>query len=168
MSAHFRAPLPWHELFRRTVLDGFYDGCPRLAAPLAFFVLPVFPALLFLVRLAGLPAHRAGARARRGTAPRCGPGGGPDPAGFSLSGFAVLVGAELNAEIGQAIPEHDDQATAAAEGRKKRIRPDGRKGWRRAVTTGRSGAHPLSLAAGQRMTTAQAMRFPAPPAGFVW
>jgi membrane protein len=40
---------------------------------------------------------------------------------FYLSGFALLVGAELNAEIDKALPERDDAATAAAEGRKKRI-----------------------------------------------
>jgi membrane protein len=42
---------------------------------------------------------------------------------FYLSGFALLVGAELNAEIDKAIPERDDTARAEAEGRKKRIGP---------------------------------------------
>ena len=54
MFLYFRAPLPWTELARRTIVDTFEDGCPGLAAQLAFyFVLAVFPALLFLVSLAG-------------------------------------------------------------------------------------------------------------------
>jgi membrane protein len=44
-----------------------------------------------------------------------------------LSGFALLVGAELNAEIDKAIPERDDPAQAEAEGRKKRIGPAAEK-----------------------------------------
>jgi membrane protein len=59
--AYFRAPLPWTELARRTIRDTFDDGCPGLAAQLAFyFILAVFPALLFLVSLAGyLPVEPA-------------------------------------------------------------------------------------------------------------
>jgi membrane protein len=50
--AYFRAPVPWRELFRRTVIDTIEDGCPGLAAQLAFyFFLAVFPALLFLISL---------------------------------------------------------------------------------------------------------------------
>jgi membrane protein len=61
MFAYFRAPVAWHELARRTIVDTFEDGCPGLAAQLAFyFVLAVFPALLFLVALAGyLPIEPA-------------------------------------------------------------------------------------------------------------
>lgn len=52
MFAYFRAPLRWHELARRTIVDTFSDGCPGLAAQLAFyFLLALFPALLFLVSL---------------------------------------------------------------------------------------------------------------------
>jgi membrane protein len=59
--AYFRAPLPWTELFRRTVVDTFDDGCPGLAAQLAFyFLLALFPALLFVVSLlAYLPVDAA-------------------------------------------------------------------------------------------------------------
>ena len=61
MFAYFRAPVPWRELFRRTVVDTFDDGCPGLAAQLAFyFLLALFPALLFLVSLlAYLPVDAA-------------------------------------------------------------------------------------------------------------
>jgi membrane protein len=59
--AYFRAPLPWTELCRRTVVDVFDDGCPGLAAQLAFyFLLALFPALLFVVSLlAYLPVDAA-------------------------------------------------------------------------------------------------------------
>lgn len=61
MFAYFRAPLPWTELIRRTVVDTFEDGVPGLAAQLAFyFLLALFPALLFLVSLlAYLPIDAA-------------------------------------------------------------------------------------------------------------
>jgi membrane protein len=61
MFAYFRAPLPWTELARRTIVDTFEDGCPGLAAQLAFyFLLALFPALLFLVSLlAYLPLDAA-------------------------------------------------------------------------------------------------------------
>lgn len=50
MFAYFRAPLPWRELFRRTIVDTFRDGCPGLAAQLAFyFLLALFPALLVVM-----------------------------------------------------------------------------------------------------------------------
>lgn len=52
MFAYFRAPLPWTELAKRTIADAFADGCPGLAAQLAFyFLLALFPALLFVVSL---------------------------------------------------------------------------------------------------------------------
>ena len=54
MFLYFRAPLSWTELARRTILDTFEDGCPGLAAQLAFyFLLALFPTLLFLVSLLG-------------------------------------------------------------------------------------------------------------------
>jgi membrane protein len=58
---YFRAPVSWTELMRRTVVDSFEDGCPGLAAQLAFyFLLALFPALLFLVSLlAYLPVDGA-------------------------------------------------------------------------------------------------------------
>jgi membrane protein len=50
--AYFRAPIPWTELVRRTATEIFADGCPGLAAQLAFyFLLALFPALLFVVAL---------------------------------------------------------------------------------------------------------------------
>jgi membrane protein len=59
--AYFRAPVAWTELARRTVVDTLEDGCPGLAAQLAFyFLLALFPALLFLVSLlAYLPVDSA-------------------------------------------------------------------------------------------------------------
>jgi membrane protein len=53
--------LPWRELARRTIVDTFEDGCPGLAAQLAFyFLLAVFPALLFVAALiAYLPIEPA-------------------------------------------------------------------------------------------------------------
>jgi membrane protein len=53
MFAYFRAPpIGWLELTKRTVTDTVDDGCPGLAAQLAFyFLLAVFPALLFVVAL---------------------------------------------------------------------------------------------------------------------
>jgi membrane protein len=55
MFAYFRAPIGWHELARRTVVDAFDDGCPGLAAQLAFyFLLALFPALLFVIALLSL------------------------------------------------------------------------------------------------------------------
>ncbi len=61
MFVYFRAPLPLRELIRRTIVDTFEDGCPGLAAQLAFyFLLALFPALLFLVSLIGyLPVDAA-------------------------------------------------------------------------------------------------------------
>jgi membrane protein len=50
--AYFRSPLSWTELARRTIVDTFEDGCPGLAAQLAFyFLLALFPALLFVVSM---------------------------------------------------------------------------------------------------------------------
>jgi membrane protein len=52
MFAYFRAPLRWTELLRRTLVDTVADGCPGLAAQLAFyFLLALFPALLFVIAL---------------------------------------------------------------------------------------------------------------------
>ena len=61
MFRYFRVPVPWTELARRTLYEAFSDGCPGLAAQLSFyFVLAVFPALLFLVSLlAYLPVETA-------------------------------------------------------------------------------------------------------------
>lgn len=50
--AYFRPPVPWAELARRTVVETFDDGCPGLAAQLAFYyLLALFPTLLFFVSL---------------------------------------------------------------------------------------------------------------------
>jgi membrane protein len=59
--AYFRAPVPWTELLRRTIVDSLDDGVPGLAAQLAFyFFLALFPALLFAVSLlAYLPVEPA-------------------------------------------------------------------------------------------------------------
>jgi membrane protein len=61
MLAYFRAPLAAGELAKRTLADTIEDGVPGLAAQLAFyFLLAVFPALLFLISLlAYLPVQPA-------------------------------------------------------------------------------------------------------------
>lgn len=52
--ALFRAPIPWSAVVRRTVQEIDEDNCFGLAAQLAFyFLLALFPALLFLVALVG-------------------------------------------------------------------------------------------------------------------
>ena len=52
MFAYFRTPVRWIVLAKRTAVDTFDDGCPGLAAELAFyFLLALFPMLLFLVSL---------------------------------------------------------------------------------------------------------------------
>jgi membrane protein len=61
MLGSFRSPLSVKELVRRTAADTLEDGCPGLAAQLAFyFFLALFPTLLFLVALlAYLPVEPA-------------------------------------------------------------------------------------------------------------
>ncbi|MEZ5317033.1 MAG: YihY/virulence factor BrkB family protein [Vicinamibacterales bacterium] len=52
--AHFRLPVPLGVLLRRTVREVIDDNCLGLAAQLAFyFLLALFPALIFLVALIG-------------------------------------------------------------------------------------------------------------------
>ena len=54
MFAYFRAPIGWIEIIQRTVRETIDDGCFGLAAQLAFyFVLGLFPALIFLIALIG-------------------------------------------------------------------------------------------------------------------
>ena len=52
MLKAFRIPIGWSDLFRRTYAEFMADNCLGLAAQLAYyFVLALFPALLFLVAL---------------------------------------------------------------------------------------------------------------------
>jgi membrane protein len=54
MFAYLDIRLPWREVVRRTVREAMHDNCLGLAAQLAFyFLLALFPALLFLVALIG-------------------------------------------------------------------------------------------------------------------
>ena len=54
MLVFFRVPLRWREMLKRTIAEIGEDNCLGLAAQLAFyFVLALFPALLFLVALVG-------------------------------------------------------------------------------------------------------------------
>ena len=54
MSAYFVAPIPWLDVMRRTVKEIEDDNCLGMAAQLAFyFLLALFPALLFGVALIG-------------------------------------------------------------------------------------------------------------------
>jgi membrane protein len=61
MLGYFRVPIPWPEVMRRTVREIGEDNCLGLAAQLAFyFLLALFPALLFLVALLGyVPVENA-------------------------------------------------------------------------------------------------------------
>lgn len=54
MPIHFAAPISWSQVLRRTVKEIGEDNCLGLAAQLSFyFLLSLFPALLFLVALIG-------------------------------------------------------------------------------------------------------------------
>jgi membrane protein len=54
MFAYFKVPTQWSDIFRRTLREISDDHCLGLAAQLAFyFLLALFPAILFLVALAG-------------------------------------------------------------------------------------------------------------------
>ena len=61
MFAYFGVPIPWSQVMQRTVKEIGDDNCFGLAAQLAFyFLLALFPALLFLVALIGyLPVDNA-------------------------------------------------------------------------------------------------------------
>ena len=61
MFAYFGVPIPWSEVVQRTVKEIGDDNCLGLAAQLAFyFLMALFPALLFLVALLGyLPVENA-------------------------------------------------------------------------------------------------------------
>ena len=61
MFAYFRVPIPWSQVMNRTRKEIGDDNCLGLAAQLAFyFLLGLFPALLFLVALIGyLPVENA-------------------------------------------------------------------------------------------------------------
>ena len=61
MLSYFRAPLPWTEILKRTLKEISRDNCLGLAAQLAFyFLLALFPALIFFVALLGyLPVEGA-------------------------------------------------------------------------------------------------------------
>src|SRR5688500_4778443 len=54
MFAYFGVPIPWSQVMKRTVKEIGNDNCLGLAAQLAFyFLMALFPALLFLVALIG-------------------------------------------------------------------------------------------------------------------
>jgi membrane protein len=61
MFAYFGVPIAWSEVVKRTVKEIGDDNCLGLAAQLAFyFLMALFPALLFLVALIGyLPVENA-------------------------------------------------------------------------------------------------------------
>lgn len=61
MFAYFGVPIPWSQVLKRTVKEIGDDNCLGLAAQLAFyFLMALFPALLFLVALIGyLPVENA-------------------------------------------------------------------------------------------------------------
>ena len=61
MFAYFAVPIPWPEVAKRTLKEIGDDNCLGLAAQLAFyFLMALFPALLFLVALIGyLPVEDA-------------------------------------------------------------------------------------------------------------
>lgn len=52
MFASLNVAIPWREIVKRTITEAKHDNCLGLAAQLAFyFLLAVFPALLFLIAL---------------------------------------------------------------------------------------------------------------------
>ena len=54
MLIRFSAPIPWSQVIKRTAAEISEDNCLGLAAQLSFyFLLALFPALLFLVALIG-------------------------------------------------------------------------------------------------------------------
>jgi membrane protein len=54
MFSHFSVPITWSQVMKRTVKEIADDNCLGLAAQLAFyFLMALFPALLFLVALIG-------------------------------------------------------------------------------------------------------------------
>jgi membrane protein len=61
MCAYFSVPIPWSQVLKRTIWEIGNDNCFGLAAQLAFyFLLALFPALLFMVALIGyLPVENA-------------------------------------------------------------------------------------------------------------
>ena len=61
MFVYFGVPIPWPEVVKRTIKEIGDDNCLGLAAQLAFyFLMALFPALLFLVALIGyLPVENA-------------------------------------------------------------------------------------------------------------
>jgi membrane protein len=61
MFAYFGVPIPWSQVMKRTVKEIGDDNCLGLAAQLAFyFLMALFPALLFLLALIGyLPVENA-------------------------------------------------------------------------------------------------------------
>jgi membrane protein len=61
MFAYFGVPIPWSQVMKRTLTEIGDDNCFGLAAQLAFyFLMALFPALLFLVALIGyLPVENA-------------------------------------------------------------------------------------------------------------
>jgi membrane protein len=70
MLAWFRVPIGWGELFKRTAKETWDDDCLGLAAQLAYyFILALFPALLFLLALASFfPIDRVTDEVMRGLA----------------------------------------------------------------------------------------------------
>jgi membrane protein len=70
MLAWFRVPIGWGELFKRTAKETWDDDCLGLAAQLAYyFLLALFPALLFLLALASFfPIDRVTDEVMRGLA----------------------------------------------------------------------------------------------------
>jgi membrane protein len=61
LFAYFRAPASWPDIAKRTIREIDEDNCFGLAAQMAFyFLLALFPALLFLVALLGyIPVEKA-------------------------------------------------------------------------------------------------------------
>ena len=96
---YFRAPTRWTDIVKRTIHEIGDDNCLGLAAQLAFyFLLALFPAVLFLVALVGyMPVENALSE----LLVALGAIGGAivTMLWFYVSGLAILIGAELNGVI---------------------------------------------------------------------
>jgi uncharacterized BrkB/YihY/UPF0761 family membrane protein len=108
LLARLGVPLSWSEIFRRTWKECLEDNCLGMAAQLAYyFFFALFPALLALLALASyFPLETLvddTLRLLGGFAPREVLTIVTDQI-RTISGLAILAGAEMNAEIEHASP----------------------------------------------------------------
>ena len=148
-------PLSWSELLKRTAKESSEDDVFDLAAQLAYYCfLALFPAVLFILALASFfPLTNSIA------------------VGdvivlllwFYLSGLAILIGAELNAEIEHASPYGKDPGEKVP-GQKKQIGAGAARAYNERLAS-RQGTAPIRAARPQPAAVFQASR---PPPSASW